>query len=200
MINFNPMTTTGVSGAFVVDTGGYISGTFLDDPNNRYNLEGAVVGPISKTGPPLWGGLPVQIAVPNADAYQLGPQVVPSTSLANINAWTLFNSAAAGIVTPTNNVPIFGAGMSINFGRVGSDLRIVLPVESTTILDALQGAAPNVDLYWDPVNYCLTTTSAGNYGPLPVQLLFLSSNSETVSYSTGYALWVPGSPAAVVRI
>lgn len=199
-ISFNPMTTTGINDAFVVDTGGYISGTFLDDPNNRYNLEGGQVA--AAQAQPLWGGLPISLGVPNADAYQSGPSISLATSLAAIAGWSLFNSASAGIITPSSNVPLYSAGMSANFGRAGSDLRIVLPVESTTILDALQGAAPNVDLYWDPANYCLTTSSAGTYGPLPVQLLFLSSTSETVSYSSasGNAIWVPGSPAAVVRI
>lgn len=200
-ISFNPMVTTGISDAFVVDTGGYVQGTFLDDPANRYNLEGGIVA--SAQTAPIWGGLPLTLAVPAPDSNAQGPSVTVASTLTGIHAWALFNQAAAGIITPSSNVPLYSSGMSVNFARPNSNLRIVLPVENSTVLDSLSGDAPNVDLYWDTTNNCLTTTSGAGYlGPLPIQLEFLSATSKTVSYNsgTGIATWQPAGSAAVVRI
>lgn len=199
-LSFNPMTTTGISDGFVVDTKGFVQGTFLDDPAVRYQLEGAQVD--SSQSSPLWGGLPISLKVPAVDQDANLPSAVSATTLNGINGWVLFNQASAGIITPSSNVPLYQSGMSINFARAGSNMRIVLPVENTTQLDALVGAAPGVDLYWDATNNCLTTTSAGNIGPLPISLEFLSAQSKTVAYNsgTGNATWNANGPAAVVRI
>ena len=199
-ISLNPMVTTGISDGFVVDSGGYVQGVFLDDPAMRYQLEGAAVD--ASQSSPLWGGLPVTLKVPAVGQNSNLPTVVAAASLNAINGWTLFNQASAGIITPSSNVPLYSSGMSINFARPGSLLRICLPVENTTQLDALAGAAPNVALYWDATNNCLTTTSAGNIGPLPISLEFLSATSKTVTYNSGAgtATWNPSGPAAIVRI
>lgn len=199
-IQFNPMQTTGINDGFVVNTKGYVQGTFLDDPAMRYQLEGAQVD--SSQVSPLWGGLPLTLKVPAVDQDANLPTVIAATTLNGINGWALFNQASAGIITPSSNVPLYSAGMSVNFARPGSNLRICLPVENTTQLDALVGDAPNVALYWDATNNCLTTTSAGNIGPLPISLEFLSAQSKTVSYNsgTGNATWLYNAPAAIVRI
>ncbi len=196
-IAFNPMLTTGIPDAFVVQTGGYVQGTFLDDPAMRYQLEGGYVASTQST--PLWGGLPLTLAVPNVNANEVGPAVVAAASLAAINAWSIFNMSAAGIITPSSNVPLFSSGMSINFARPGSLLRVVLPVNAA-VLNSLATGAPNVSLYWDPTNLRLDTASSGNYGPLPVQIEFLSNTSKTVTYSGGLANWNPSGAVAVVRI
>lgn len=197
-ISLNPNLTTGFSGTFRVSTDGYVVGTFLDDPNNRYNLEGGVVSSSQST--PLWGGLPVTLAVPTpGTSAALGPAMVAAGSLAAINAWTLFNQSAAGIITPGSNVPLFASGTSLNFARPGSNLRIVLPVYASDV-NGLEGAAPNVALYWDPTNLRLTSTAGSNYGPLPIQLEFLNTSSKTVVYSSGLANWAYDGSVAVVRI
>lgn len=197
-ISFNPMPTTGFSGGFVLSTDGYVQGTFLDDPAIRYQLEGGIIS--ADEDSPIWGGLPLALALPAVGVNAQGSIASIAGSLAEINAWCLFNQAAAGIITPSSNVPLYTAGMSVNFARAGCGLRIVLPVASTTILNDLIGAAPNVDLYWDPSALCLTTTSAANYGPLPVSLEALSATSKIVSYSSPNANWNTSGPAAVVRI
>jgi|SRR6185503_10840 len=197
-VSFNPMTTTGIPDGFVLSTDGYVQGTFLDDPANRYNLEGGYVADAQSQ--PLWGGLAATLAVPAVGVNAQGPALSAAGSLSAINAWTLFNQASAGIITPTSNVPLYASGMSINFARPGSNLRICLAVLNTTVLNALVGAEPNVALYWDPVNLCLTNSSSGTYGPLPVQLEALSITSKTVSYSSPNATWNPTGAAAIVRI
>lgn len=199
-LSFNPMTTTGISGGFVLDTKGYVQGTFLDDPAVRYQLEGAQVDASQST--PIWGGLPIALKVPAVDQDANLPSATVAATLTTIAGWCLFNQASAGIITPSSNVPLYQSGMSMNFARAGSNMRICLPVENTAQLDALVGAAPNVALYWDATNNCLTTTSAGNIGPLPISLEFLSAQSKTVTYNsgTGIATWNPTGAAAIVRI
>jgi hypothetical protein len=198
-ITFNPNATTGVNNAFNVSSGGYVQGTSLADPANRYNLEGGVVNSTQST--PLWGGLPLALAVPTLGSNAQGPLLNAAGSLAAINAWSLFDMASAGIITPTSNVPLYTSGTSLNFARPGSNLRIVVPVYASDV-NGLQGAAPNVALYWDPTNLRLTSTAGSNYGPLPIQLEFIDTTSETVSYNsgTGAANWVYSSSVAIVRI
>jgi hypothetical protein len=198
-ISLNPMVTTGVSGAFLISTDGYVQGTFLDDPAQRNQLEGGQVASSQST--PLWGGLAVALALPAVVGQNAqGPSVTAAGSLGAIAGWTLFNQASAGIITPSSNVPLYSSGMSVNFARPGSLLRICVAVENTTVLNALTSAAPGVSLYWDPVNLCITNSASGNYGPLPVQLEALSATSKTVTYSAGNANWNDAGPAAIIRI
>lgn len=199
-LSFNPMTTTGISDGFVVDSKGFVQGTFLDDPAVRYQLEGASVD--SSQTAPLWGGLPITLKVPAVDQTANLPSAVLAATLTGINGWVLFNQASAGIITPSSNVPLYQSGMSINFARAGSNMRICLPVENTTVLNTLVGDAPNVALYWDTTNNCLTTSASGTLGPLPISLEFLSAQSKTVTYngSTGNATWNQTGSAAIVRI
>ena len=197
-ISFNPMKTTGINSGFRVSTRGYVQGTFLDDPAMRYQLEGGAVGADNL----LWGGLPVTLAVPSViGSNELGPTLVIAASLGGINGWTFFNQASAGIITPSSNVPLYAAGMSINFARPGSLLRIALPVDPT-VIDSLEAAAPTVDLYWDPTNLFVTTSDSSTYGPLPVALECLDNASKTVDYDsgTGFATWVDTGSVVVVRI
>lgn len=197
-ISFNPMTTTGINDGFIVQSDGYVQGTFLDDPGMRYQLEGAQVAASQAT--PLWGGLPISLAVPAVGSNAQGPAASSASTLAGINGWVLFNQASAGIITPTSNVPTYSSGMSINFARPGSLLRICLAVDSISILDSLVGAESNVALYWDTTNNALTTSNAGTLGPLPIQLEALSATSKTVSYVSPNATWNYNGPAAIVRI
>jgi hypothetical protein len=198
-VSFNPVITTGVSGAFLVSTGGYVQGAFLDDPANQYNLQNGFVGSSQST--PLWGGLPVTLAVGSVNAPEVGLGLVSATSLSSINGWTCYNMSAAGIITSSSNAPQYSAGMSLNYVLPGSNIRLPIPV-NPSVLNSLVGDATNVSLYWDPTNLRLDTSSSGNYGPLPIKLLYLSNTSKTVSYSsgTGATTWVNTGSVAVCVI
>lgn len=198
-ISFNPNVTTNISNGFVTSTEGYVQGFFLDDPSMRTQLEGGIVG--SGVSQPLWGGQAVALNVQGVGVNAQGSVLVPSTSAGTIDGWTLFNQGMAGIITPSSNVPLYAAGASINFARVGSLLRIAVAVENTTILNALANAAANVALYWDPTNLCITNSSGGNYAlPAGTQLMALSATSKIVTYSGGNANWNNAGPAAIIRI
>jgi hypothetical protein len=198
-ISFNPMQTTGIQGGFVDQTGGYVQGTFLDDPAMRYQLEGGAVASSQTT--PLWGGLPITLLTPNVNAPEKGSNIVLASTAA-INGWSLFDMATAGIITPSSNVPLYPSGTSLNFGRVGSLLRVAIPV-NPTVLDSLEGVSPATPLYWDPINYRLDTSSSGNFGPLPNLVIeFLSNTSKTVVYNsvTNEANWESQGSVLVCRI
>ncbi len=201
-ISFNPMATTGIPNAFVTQTGGYVQGVFLDDPAMRNQLEGGVVATGQAT--PLWGGLPITLAIPAAGAQSgnaLGPAISEATTSSAVHGWTLFNQASAGIITPSSNVPLYSSGMSINFARAGSLLRVALPVLAASA-NALIGAAPTLPVYWDYTNQWLTTTQPGSQAALALQVEFIDLNSKTVTYNsgTGNATWNAAAPVAICRI
>lgn len=197
-ISINPMLTTGPSGAFLLSTQGFMAGVALDDPGLRYQLEGGAISASQST--PLYGGLAVELLVPAPGAEVMGPTILSASSSGTVNAWTVFNQSSNGILVPGGNVPLYQAGMSLNFVRVGSGLRVVLPVKAAD-MNTIAGGATNVQLYWDPVNLYLTVTSASNY-TVSGQLLALSATSKTITYSsgTGLANWVNPGNVAVVRV
>lgn len=194
-VSFNPSLTTNISNGFVLDTEGYVQGFALDDPAMRFQWEGAQVGGDTV----LWGGLAVTLALQGVDNAEQGSSIVPATALDNIDGWTIFNQAMNGIITPTTNVPQYPVGYSLNIVRPGSLARICVAVENTTVLNALATAAPNVDLYWDPTNLCITNSSSGTYGPLPVQLMALSAKAKIVT-SPSNLNWNNAGPAAIIRV
>ena len=184
-VSFNPNLTTNISNGFLLDTDGYIQGFAQDDPAGRFQWEGAQVGGSTV----LWGGLAVQANVQGVDKTLQGPLIIPATSLDTINGWTIFNQSMNGIITPSSNVPQYAVGSSLNIVRPGSLARIVVAVENSTILNDLATAEANVDLYWDATNLCITTSSGGNYGPLPVQLIAVSAKGKTVYADAGATNW-----------
>ena len=90
--------------------------------------------------------------------------------------------------------------MSINFVRVGSGARIVVPVLSS-LVNTLVGEAPNTQVSWDFTNNRIEAYSGG-VGALPVQIETLNTNSKIVAYNsdTGQTTWVDGGAVAVIRV
>jgi hypothetical protein len=198
-IAVNPMLSTNSTTSFLLQTDGFVSGTFLDDPALRYQLEAGYVA--SSVAIPVWGGLPIALAVtaPGAGGASsgLGPSCVLSTSAATINAWTVFNQASAMLLTASSGVPTAVSQMSVNFIRVGCNLRLILPVKAADV-STLSGGSPTQSIYWDPVNYYITVTSTSNYA-VTSQIEFLNTNSKLPSYNsgTGAVTWTTGSSICI---
>lgn len=196
-ITLDPYVTTNSETSFLLQSDGFVAGTYLDNPATRYQLEGGVVATAQAT--PLYGGLPLTLAVtaPGAGGASsgLGSAAVTATAAANLDAWCLMNGASAGVITPSSNVPLYPKNTSVNFARAGSGLWIVLPVNPTAV-NTIAGGGSNQAIYWDYTNNYVDVTGTG---VLPVQIILLNTNSKTISYSAGQANWTTGS-VIVVRI
>lgn len=196
-ISFNPMTQQAATSSFVTDTQGYIQGTYLDDPAMRFQLASGTIA--SSVTQPVWGGLPITLTVPADNSPEAGPTIALASTIAGIAGWTLFNQSHNMILTPGNNVPQADAGMTINFAKPGSLLRVAVKCNST-LLNNLAGGLDNVQVAWDFTNDELTTYSSGT--ALPVTIEAVSSTSQVVNYnsSTGAVTWDYAGPCAVIRI
>src|SRR5208337_3552844 len=88
----NPIQTTNASGTFFINSDGLIQGTMMQQPNSRYNLRQGTIGGTT----PLYGGYAVQVAIASAANTVAGNAsgvLTPSTSIATINALTLFDQS-----------------------------------------------------------------------------------------------------------
>lgn len=195
-ISFNPQATTSPQNTFAAQTSGYVQGAFVDDPVAiQWLVAGAVA---SNASAPLWGGLPITETIAAANSNALGNIISAAGTIGAITGFMINNQAYNGIITPSSNVPLFTANMSVAFFRLGSGARLVVQVSAGAVA-SLQSQAINEQLGWDFTNNVLTTYSSGT--ALPVKLISLNTNSKIVSYNsgTGAANWTAGA-AAVIQI
>lgn len=184
-ISLAPYSTTNSQNSFLLQTDGFVAGTFLDNPANRYQLEGGIIANSQST--PLWGGLPITLDVPapgsGGASSGLGSTIVAATAESNLDGFVVFNQASAGVISPSSNVPLYTAGMSANFVRTGSGLWLVLPVKAADV-NTIAGGGSNQAIYWDYTNNYVTVTSGGG-GALGFQIIALNTNSKVPSYNSG---------------
>lgn len=199
-INFNPALTSAPQNTFLQSTGGYVVGTYFDDPSTKNWLASGVIG--SGVTQPVWGGMAITEEVALVNANALGNALVPATSAGNFTGFTVFNQANNMIIVPGNSVQQAVAGMTTNFFRVGSHARIAVAVLSSLVA-SLEGGAVNQPLFWDPALQQLTVTgTSGSFAlPATTKILSFNSNSKIVSYnsSTGALTWATGN-AAMIQI
>lgn len=199
-IQIAPYTTSNAQNSFLLQTDGFVSGTFLDNPATRYTLEGGVVGSSQST--PLWGGLPVTLEVPavgsGGASSGLGSTIIAATAESNLDAFLVFNQASAGPITPSSNAPLYAAGMSANFVRTGSGLWLVLPVNPTAVA-TIAGGGSNTAIYWDYTNNRVDVSGSGALG---FQIIAVNQNSKVASYNsgTGALTWTQPGSVIVVRV
>lgn len=197
-VSFNPALMTSAQNAFLLETQGWIQGITQDDPVSRmYLTSGILDSGISQI---VWGGMGIiyntaQLATDNRQ----GPDIKLATS-SSISGFTAFDQAISMTQTPGNTVPTAVAGQSIAFYTFGSKARIPLPLASGVIA-SLEGVVPTTQLYWDPTNFNITTTSTSNVAlPAGVLLLAVNANSKVVSYSGGVASWLEGQDACLIQL
>ncbi len=194
-----PYQTTNAQHSFLLQTDGFVAGTFLDNPAFRYTLEGGVVSSSQSTA--LYGGLPVTLDVPATGAggssSGLGSTILAATAETNIDAFCVFNQASAGVITASSNVPLYPSNTSANFVRLGSGLWLVLPVNPTAV-NTIAGGGANQAIYWNFVSNYVDVTGTGALG---LQIVAVNTNSKIVSYNsgTGEANWTTGS-VVIVRV
>ena len=215
-ISLQPMVTTNAAGLFNVNSAGFTQGDAQDDPAVKFALAGGVLS--TSASIPLWGGVPIAEIIPVAQQgvysgdYQpgtdtLGGTLTQATASIAPTGISVFNQAFGGITTPQSTAPLYSPGMSANFYRFGSGARIPLPCDASVV--ALAGSSIVETVYWDVVNFRLTTTATDNFA-VPCKILRIStSGNKIVNYDgmTGNANWsntiVGGdasAPVAVVQI
>ncbi len=181
-VTFNPVQTTNAIGSFTAESGGDVQGEMLDDPALRYELMGGVL--LSTETLPMWGGVFVFENIPNPIVTQpnptLGCPVGRATSItggaAPGSAFTVFNQAHAMVNSPQSPVPLAGSGMSVNYVRLGSGLRIAVAIDPA--LASLDGGLVGQQVSWDFAQQRLIPFTAA-YGA--VAFTSLSFNATTGS-------------------
>jgi len=198
-VSLNPYLTTNAQNSFLLQSDGFVAGTFQDDPALRYALEAGVVSSSQST--PLYGGLPVTLTLaapgPGGSSSGLGSTIALATAEGNLDGFVVFNQASAGPITSSSNVPLYTSGQSANFIRVGCGLRLVLPVNPTAVA-TLTGEGSNTAIYWDYTNNWVDVSGTGALG---FQIIELNTNSKTVDYVSASSVnWAAGGSVIVVRI
>jgi hypothetical protein len=199
-VSFNPQATTSPSNTFVQSTEGYVQGATLDDTSARMWLTSGVIA--SSVTQPVWGGMAITEEVATVNNNAMGNSLVLATGAGNVTGMTVFDQAHNMIIVPGNSVQQAVAGMTINYFRFGSNIRIAVGVQASLVA-TLDSGAVNQALYWDPALQQLTASGTSGAFALPAttKILSLNSNSKTISYNsgTGALTWTTGN-AAIIQI
>lgn len=193
----NPLPTINFAGQFAVQSDGFVQGLAMDDPAVRNFLAGGQVG--SGVTTPMWGGEAITETLPAAVPQDQGNNITLATTYANLTGFTVFNQGGAGLVSAQSQVPLFSAGMGINFYRMGSGARIVVACSSGLAAALLSGAVVQ-QVSWDFTNQVLVAFSTT---ALACKILDVNSgNSKVVSYNsgTGFATWNGSGSAVLIQI
>lgn len=191
------MKTTSPQNTFLLQTQGYVQGAMLPDSvTQQWILAGFLSN--SATAP-LYAGLPITETNPGVDyaANAGGSILTQATTNAAITGWSIINQAYNGIISNANQVPLFAPGMSIDYVRLGSNARIVVPVDASA-LSSLENQPINTQFSWDFTTNAITAYNSTT-GALPAKLLLLDANGKIVTYdsTTQAASWTVGTVAVI---
>ncbi|WP_320533658.1 hypothetical protein [Robbsia andropogonis] len=194
-VSFDPMQTSAPQNSFLLSQQGYVAGAFLDDPSSRmWLLSGRIAS--SVTGA-VYGGLPITegINAPGENAF--GNTLTLAASNSAITAFTVFNQAHNMMIVPGNSAQMATAGMTISYFRLGSNARIVVPVD-TSLIATLDSGATNQQVSWDFTNNKLIAYSS-TVGALACKVLAVDTNSALVEVdsTTGALSWTTGAVAII---
>ena len=190
LVNFNPQVTTSPANTFLVQTEGYVQGSFFsDDPAIRLSLLSGMLA--STVGGSVWGGMAITENVQAPNSNQPGNSLVLATSVANTTAFTVFSQASNMVIVPGNSVQQAVAGMSANYFRLGSNATIAVQCDPSLAAN-LDSGAINQAVSWDFNNSVLQTYDAST------ATITLTSVTSSYSASTGLYTFVIVSPTATV--
>lgn len=196
------LNTGNFPGTFFVDTNGFIQGAMEDDPVARFALRTGVAA--SSITVPLWGGVAIAETLAGGSSGvvdQADSILLPASSVNGVTGFTVYNQASAMVITNASNAPSSMPLMAVNFFRFGSGARVAVQTTST-VAAALAGGTISPTLYWDPVNYQVTTVSASNVAlPAGVKLTHVNQgNSRIVNFSTPNVVWADGGSTLVIQL
>ena len=193
-ISFNPSLTSSPQNSFLVQTGGYVQGDFVDDPSIRMELASGVIG--AAVTQPVWGGMVLEETISLSGEGNLGNNLVLAAGYTTATGISVFTQGYNMIIVPGNSVQTAAAGMTVPFFRFGTRARIKVQC-SAALVTAVEGGAINQQVSWDFVNQQLIPFSVT---ALPVQILSVNPNSKIVNYNsgTGAVTWVAGNAAVIL--
>lgn len=157
-ISFNPQQTTSPANSFLLQTEGWVQGSYFDDPSSKNWLAAGLIA--SSVTQAVWGGMAITENIPNINTNQAGNNLVLAATNVGITGFTVFNQANNMIITPGNTVQQAGSGMSVSYFRFNSNARIAVQC-SASLASSLQGDPTNTQVSWDLVNQVLVPYSAG---------------------------------------
>lgn len=199
-INFNPFKTQGApKGMFNVESRGLTQGDAQDDPAIRLQLcSGSLVDNLDA---PVWGGIGVVECVSTVGTNVSGSTIKKATA-SICNAFTVFNQAFHGVTTASSPVPLYLAGGSVHYYRVGSGARLPLPVSATVAALATGSDPVGADGFvWDLAANCIDIYSSSTSGnpKVNISLLMISTQGNlTVKKETrGDVVWENGKPCGL---
>lgn len=203
-INLDPFKTQGsLAGMFNVESRGLTQGDAQDDPAIRLQLcSGSLDDALAA---PIWGGVGVLECIAKPGENVAGSRIkLASASLCN--AFSVVNQAYHGITTPGNPVPLYLAGGSVHYYRIGSGARIPLPVSQQVAALANSGdEAVGADGFvWDLTNNLIDVySSASSSNPkVNISLLMVSmqGNLTVKKDASGNVTWATDKPCGLFLI
>lgn len=202
-INFSPFKTQGAfSGSFNIESRGLTQGDAHDDPAIRLQLcSGTLADDIDS---PVWGGVGV-VEYVSTIAANVGGSTIKKAKASICNAFTVFNQAYHGITTASNSVPLYLAGGSVHYYRIGSGARIPLPVSAAVAALATGNVPVSADGFvWDMKANCVDVYSSGSSAnpKVKISLLMISTKGNlTIKKETsGNVVWENDKPCGLFLI
>jgi len=188
-MNVNPYSSNNFQGTFVSDSKGFVQGGYAADGVAKTRLVAVKVAATETL--PMWGGVPITEKL-SADENAINT-VTRATAYANVTGFSVNAQTYSALVSTDNTVPVIPAGTDGQIFRLGSQVRIYVPIDPALDLTTLQiGTAVSWDFTANQIIAFATTA-------LPVKVLAVHQNSYLVSYDalTGNATWATGSVAEV---
>lgn len=203
-INFSPFKTQGAfTGMFNVESRGLTQGDAHDDPAVRLQLcTGALAADVDA---PVWGGIGVMECISKA-AENVAGSAIKKASASVCNAFTVFNQAHHGVTTAGNPVPLYLAGGSVHYYRIGSLARIPLPISEAVAALAKNGDEPvgSDGFVWDMTNNVIDVYSSASSGnpKVNIKLLMVSlqGNLTVKKEAGGNVVWENDKPCGLFLI
>lgn len=203
-VNFDPFKTQGTtSGLFNVESRGMTQGDAWDDPAVRLQLCSGLLD--EKLDAPVWGGVGLIECISNPAVNVAGSTIKKATAK-SCNAFSVVNQAYHGITTAGNPVPLYLAGGSVHYFRIGSQARIPLPISAEVA--ALADGSTTVDgegeFVWDIKNNMIDVLSSASSGnpKVSIKLLMVSNtgNLTVKKEDSGSVVWEFDKPCGLFLI
>ena len=203
-VNFDPFKTQGTtSGLFNVESRGMTQGDAWDDPAVRLQLCSGVLD--EKLDSPVWGGVGLIECISNPAVSVAGSTLKKATAKA-CNAFSVVNQAYHGITTAGNPVPLYLAGGSVHYFRIGSLARIPLPIsaEVAALADGDTAVDGGKEFVWNiKTNMIdLLSSSTSDNPTVSIKLLMVSNsgNLTVKKEDSGSVVWEFDKPCGLFLI